>query len=139
MSLGFPSHPGFLFPTFISTNYNPGQVVLLAELDDILGDMMEIVLQAPVSFLASLFVWFLVEPLINGFHYSTIDQHWFDSCLVGSYRTEVVDSKVNETTFLICQLLWRLALWLWNIYFINNIYNKALGFWCDYYLFERLV
>lgn len=82
------------FPTVILANDNRANAVLEAMSDDELANVVEVVLQPEVPFLALPFGVVLVELLVDALANATVDQYG-SRCLVCGYRTKVIQPDVH--------------------------------------------
>ena len=77
---------------------------------------MKVVFQPPMTLFPIRFAWMFVVPLIDTLNDATVDQYWRK--LVGSYRSERVESNVNTAHTFAFNLVRKLL-------FILNIHNET--------------
>jgi len=95
-------------------------------LDHELTDVVEVVLQPEVSFLALSFSVVLVEFLVDTLANATVDQYG-SLCLVCGYRSKVIQPNVN-TCYAFCFTFRLFGL------FVLNVYDKAKSLRCQDHL-----
>ncbi len=114
-----------LLPAIILTNDDRANAMFDTMSHNELANMVEVVFQTEVAFLAFTLGLEPVEMLVDALANATVDQ--YGSRLIGSYRSKIVQANVNTgNTF--CRGF------MWDVLFVLHVHNEAESLGCNDYL-----